>query len=76
MLKEKAVRWNADPEIQAILAEINADDGSMAAFFGKYSARKADSLKTHSFDRALISSRGLKYERLDQLTVDLLLGNR
>ena len=76
MLKEKAVRWNVDPEIQAILAEINADDGSMAAFFGKYSAQKAASLKTHSFDRALISSRGLKYERLDQLTVDLLLGNR
>ncbi len=75
MLKEKAARWNVDPEIQAILAEINADDGSMAAFFGKYSAQKAASLKTHSFDRALISSRGLKYERLDQLTVDLLLGN-
>jgi xylose isomerase len=76
MFKEKAVRWNADPEIQAILAEINADDGSMAAFLGKYSAQKAVSLKTHSFDRALISSRGLKYERLDQLTVDLLLGTR
>jgi xylose isomerase len=76
MLKDKAVRWKADPEIQAILAEINADDGSMAAFFGKYSAQKAAGLKTHSFDRALISSRGLKYERLDQLTIDLLLGNR
>ena len=29
-----------------------------------------------AFDRAAIAERGLKYERLDQLTVDLLLGAR
>lgn len=76
ILKEKAAQFNADAEIQSILAEINADDGSMSGFFGKYSAEKANALKAHSFDRAAISSRGLKYERLDQLTVDLLLGAR
>jgi hypothetical protein len=27
-------------------------------------------------DRTAISARGLQYEKLDQLTVDLLLGNR
>ena len=76
VLKEKAAQWNADPEIQAILAEINADDGSMAAYFGKYTAAKAAALKAQSFDRTAIASRGLKYERLDQLTVELLLGVR
>jgi xylose isomerase len=76
ILKEKAARWNADPEIQAILAGINADDGSMAPYFGKYTAAKAAALKAQPFDRALIASRGLQYERLDQLTVDLLLGTR
>jgi len=76
ILKEKAARWNADPEIQAVLAEVNTDDGSMAAYFGKYSAAKAAALKAQPFDRNLISSRGLKYERLDQLTIDLLLGTR
>jgi len=76
VLKEKAARWNADPEIKALLAEINADDGSMTPYFGKYSPQKADSLKTQTFDRAAIANRGLKYERLDQLTVDLLLGTR
>lgn len=76
ILKEKAAQWNADAEIQALLAEINADDGSMAPFFGKYSHQKANNLKGYSFDRPAIASRGLKYERLDQLTIDLLLGTR
>jgi xylose isomerase len=76
ILKEKAEQWNADQEIQALIAEINADDGSMAPFFGKYSQEKADALKAQSFDRTAIASRGLKYERLDQLTIDLLLGVR
>jgi xylose isomerase len=76
MLKEKAAQFNADEEIQALLAEINADDGSMAPFFGRYTAKKAEALKFQSFDRAAISKGGLKYERLDQLTIDLLLGER
>jgi xylose isomerase len=76
ILKEKAARWKADKEIQALLAEINADDGSMSAYFGKYSPEKAAALKVQSFDRAVIANRGLQYERLDQLTFDLLLGAR
>ena len=76
ILKEKAAQWNADQEIQAILAEINADDGSMDQYFGKYSAQKADALKAQSFDRPALAGRGLKYERLDQLTVEVLLGVR
>ena len=76
ILKEKAAQWNADKEIQSLLAEINADDGSMSQYFGKYTSQKANSLKAQSFDRLAIGQRGLKYERLDQLTVDLLLGVR
>ncbi len=76
VLKEKAAHWNADKEIQALLAEVNADDGSLAAYFGKYSAQKAAALQSQSFDRVKIAGRGLQYERLDQLTVDLLLGVR
>jgi xylose isomerase len=76
ILKEKAAQWNADKEIQALVAEINADDGSMNQYFGKYSAAKANALKTQAFDRHAIAGRGLKYERLDQLTVEVLLGVR
>jgi xylose isomerase len=76
ILKEKAAQFNADPEIQALLQEINADDGSMGRYFGKYNQDKARALKAVSFDRQALGQRGLKYERLDQLTIDLLLGAR
>lgn len=76
ILKEKAAQFNADSEVQALLAEINQDDPSLAGFFGKYSAAKANGLKAHAFDRAAIASRGLQYERLDQLTIDIITGTR
>jgi xylose isomerase len=76
ILKEKAEQWNQDSEIQGLLAEINADDGSMAEFFGKYNPQKADRLKKHTFDRVALGARGYAYERLDQLTIELLLGVR
>jgi len=76
ILKDKAAQFNEDEEIQALLADINADDGSMSQYFGAYSSEKAKALKAQPFDRAAISVKGRQYERLDQLTVDLLLGVR
>ncbi len=76
ILKEKAEQFNADKEIRALLAEINADDGAMDAYFGKYSPEKAAALKSQAFDRPGLARRGLKYEKLDQLLTDLLLGVR
>ena len=76
ILAEKTAQFNADAEIQAILAEINAEDEAMNAFFGKYSPEKAGKLKAHIFNRDAIAARGLKYEKLDQLTNELLLGIR
>jgi xylose isomerase len=76
ILREKAACWNADSEIQALIAEIHADDGSMNQYFGKYSAQKAAALRQRTFDRRALSARGLRYERLDQLTVEVLLGVR
>ena len=76
MLKEKAAQFNADPEIQEILAEINTDDPTLNGLLGVYSTEKAAAIQARPFDRTAIASRGLKYERLDQLTIDLLLGMR
>lgn len=76
MLREKARQWNSDSEITALLAQINADDGTMAQYQGTYSAAKAAALKSASFDRQALGRRGLAYERLDQLTIDVLLGLR
>jgi xylose isomerase len=74
ILKEKARQWNQNKEIQDLLAEINADKGTTDAYKGTYSAEKAAALKAANFDRAGMGARGLPYERLDQLTVEILLG--
>lgn len=76
ILKEKAQQWNQDAEIQALVREIPQDDGSIAQFTGGYSRTKAAALKAHTFDRAALGARGYGYERLDQLTNELLLGVR
>jgi xylose isomerase len=76
ILKEKAQQFSEDDEIQALLAEIRADDGSMAQYSGVYSAEKAQALKSHTFDRAAMARKGQPYERLDQLVIELLLGVR
>jgi xylose isomerase len=76
ILKEKARRFNADPDIQALLDEINAEDGPAAALLGAYHPQRAAALKGANFDRVELAARGLAYERLDQLTVEVLLGVR
>lgn len=76
ILKYKAARFDQDAEIQGLLAEINLDDGEMGPFTGTYSADKAAALKAYPFDRVALGARGLRYEKLDQLTVELLLGVR
>ena len=76
ILKEKAVHFNEDEEIQALLAEIHADDGGMTQFSGVYTREKADALKVFPFNRQEIAGRGMGYERLDQLVIELLLGIR
>ena len=76
VLKEKGEKFNKDAEIQGLLAEIKADDGSMDQYFGPYSADKARALKAHTFDRVAMGKKGQPYEKLDQLLVELLLGVR
>jgi xylose isomerase len=75
ILKERARQWHADAEIQALIKEV-AELGSNAPGIGGYSAAQRDALLGASFDRAAIAKRGLAYERLDQLTVEVLLGAR
>jgi len=74
ILKEKTRRFNVDPEIQGLLNEIQADDPGLTAFGGGYTRDKATSVKAYAFDRVALGKRGLYAERLDQLTIELLLG--
>ncbi len=76
ILREKAAQFNADSEIQALLADVHSDDGTYNYLSGGYSKENATRLNTESFDRRAIGSRGLAYEQLDQLTIELLLGVR
>lgn len=76
ILKEKAEEWNKDQEIQGILAELNTDQEKVSPLLGVYSSEKAAKLKARSFDREALGNRGLSYERLDQLTLEVLLGVR
>jgi xylose isomerase len=78
ILKEKAKRFNEDAEIQAVIAELKAED---EAYDGPragdgYSADHAGSLQDQQFDVETLAGRGRRYEELDQLLMDLLLGVR
>jgi xylose isomerase len=75
ILKERAARWNADAEIQAIVKEAHRAGGPAPAV-GKYSAATRDALLGANIDRVALAARGLNYERLDQLTIEVLLGAR
>ena len=75
ILKEKARQWNNDSEIKSMLADIAKNNPNGSAL-GKFEKGKAASLLAKEFDRASLAAKGLQYEQLDQLTIDILLGVR
>ena len=75
ILKAAAKRWNADKEIQALLQE-NIAAGKGAPSVARYSQASVKALMGASLDRETIAARGLAYEKLDQLTTEVLLGVR
>jgi len=75
ILKEKVARFNADVEIQGLLGELR-ERGAKAGDRVKFSRDAARQIKDERFDLAALRERGYAYERLDQLTMELLLGVR
>jgi xylose isomerase len=75
ILKEKAARWNGDGEIQGLLKVINQDDpiGKLTKRFSEGNAKK---LLDAKLDRVELAKERLPYEKLDQLTMELLMGVR
>ena len=76
ILKEKARQFNEDAEIQALLSEIHSSPAEDVERIGAYTKAKADQIKSLPLDRIELAKKILPYERLDQLTVDILLGVR
>lgn len=68
ILKQKAQQFNDDPEITQLLGEIKGTQTNTDL--------TAEQIKNMEFDRAELTNKRLPYERLDQLTIDILLGVR
>src|SRR6476660_9100657 len=75
ILKEKAAQFNTDKEIQACIAELKSR-GMERGQRVKFTQDGARELKERAFDLEPIRKKGYGYERLDQLTMELLLGVR
>lgn len=75
ILKDKAARWNADKEIQGILRDLSKAPKSTPAV-GKFSKKGSQALLGYEFDKDTVLKKRLPYERLDQLTIEVLLGVR
>jgi xylose isomerase len=75
ILREKVARFNADAEIQGLISELDAR-GAAAGERVRFSADSARKLKEQQFDLDALRAHGYAYERLDQLTMELLLGVR
>lgn len=76
MLKAKAQQFNADAEIQALLQELNGGDQTYGGLLSGYSSETVKKLKETQFDVETLAKRGYRYEKLDQMTIELILGLR
>jgi len=75
ILKDKVARFNADEEIQGLLGALR-ERGATVGDRVRFSPDAARRIKDQHFDLAALRDRGYAYERLDQLTMELLLGVR
>ena len=74
ILKEKVDLFKTDEEIQDLLAAVRSH--GEPAFPSRFSPAAASSLSARTFDLDGMRERGYGYERLDQLTMEILLGVR
>ena len=75
ILKEKAKRYDADPEIQAAL-KLASEPELAEPSVGAYSRSAAQALKNEPMDAEKLAARGYYNERLDQLAMELIMGAR
>jgi xylose isomerase len=75
LLKEKARRFAADPEIAAALAEASVAELGQPSV-GPYAAKAAAELAADPGDPNQLARRGYRNEHLDQLVMELLMGTR
>ncbi|MCA9670469.1 MAG: xylose isomerase [Myxococcales bacterium] len=78
ILRHKARRFAEDAEIQQLLAELAPAEPALEEAMQAYSSASAERLGAVAcaLDVDAIGARGLGYERLDQLVMELLMGVR
>ena len=76
VLKEKVAKFNADRQIQALLKEIHVKDAKLAELVENFSPESVAALKKIKFDRKGLGARGIPYEKLDQLAMEVIMGVR
>jgi xylose isomerase len=74
ILKARAQAFDADPEVRAIIADVK--DSAVDPLLSGYTRDKAVRLRALAIDATAVAKRGLRYERLDQLMMEHLLGVR
>ncbi len=74
ILKDKARQWSEDSDIRSLLKQINRGGKDLDALSVRYSKAHAETLRAMKFDRESLASRPLPYEKLDQRTMEILMG--
>lgn len=74
ILKARAQAFDSDPAVRELIAEQR--DAVFEPLCKGYSREKAAKLRATPLDPAQLAARGLRYERLDQLMMEHLLGVR
>ncbi|MER5193766.1 xylose isomerase [Streptomyces sp. NPDC002755] len=76
ILKERALAFRGDPEVQEALRASRLDELAQATAADGLESLLADRTAFEEFDPEVAAARGMAFEHLDQLAMDHLLGAR
>ncbi|MGW0869273.1 xylose isomerase [Streptomyces sp. NPDC002740] len=76
ILKERALAFRSDPEVQEALRASRLDELAQATAADGLESLLADRTAFEEFDPEVAAARGMAFEHLDQLAMDHLLGAR
>lgn len=76
VLREKVEQFNVDAEIQGLIAELSKDEHNVEPLLRKYTREHCVDLLGRQWNIKQIGAEGRRLERLDQLTMEILLGVR
>jgi len=76
ILAAKTKAFDADAEVQEIIAANHVDPENIGPILGKFSLENRDALTKLDLDPDALAAQGHRYERLDQLAMEHIMGVR